>query len=144
MAEAVSYKFKSNMLEIRHCVINGLIEFFALLHFLKGMVEIRFCYRIIAKHSHSKFSNLAIYLQSLKCSVFNCSVLFGLTKKNVDIAKSLEHITIKDKNQSSQLDWCKITVTIAKVCILLYTQYYTKEKNQSEWVCFIIVVILLW
>lgn len=98
------------------------------------MLEIR-SYHHTAHHSkyslflsRSEFSNLAIYLQSLKCSVFSF-ILFD--KEKCWYSKKFEHITIKDKNQSSQHDWCKITVTIAK--------RMHKEKSQSVYVCFILL-----
>lgn len=114
--------------------INGLIEFFFSRSSSSGkeMAGIRFLPLPSPHHTVS----FLISQFTFKVGNVQCSVLFFLTKKNVDTAKSFEHITIKDKNQSSQLDWCKITVTIANACMYSYritTQHqYAGSKSQCE------------
>lgn len=94
-------------------------------------------------HSETFVHTVSFLIWQFTFKVWNvqCSVLFILTKKNVETAKSFEHITIKDKNQSSQLDWCKITVTIPNVCMYIvhstHFMYFTsvqRKTNVNEYV----------
>lgn len=98
-------------------------------------------------HSETFVHTVSFLIWQFTFKVWNvqCSVLFILTKKNVETAKSFKHITIKDKNQSSQLDWCKITVTILNVCMyilhILCTSLVCREKPMWTSMFFILALL---